>query len=55
MDGYPSRSFYITFPKFGRADVNLPKHQKVGKVADASIGIVHVKNERFSYLWPACE
>lgn len=46
-DLYSGCYFYITIPKFGMADVHLPKQQKLGAVAIKPEEIVHIKDELF--------
>lgn len=43
MNFYKGCLLYITKGELGKVDVNLPKHQNVGKVANAAVEIVHVK------------
>lgn len=49
VDVYTGRDFHITIADFGETDVHLPKHEKVGEVADVSVEVDHVNDERFSY------
>lgn len=47
IEVYPGRLFYNTIANLGRADVSLPKNQKVGEGASAPQEIVHNKDELF--------
>lgn len=47
MDVCLGRPLYIVFANFGKVEVYLPKHQKVGEVAYVPIKMVHVKEEGF--------
>lgn len=49
IDVYTGQAFYITIANFAMADVHLPKHQKVGEVADTCKEIVYTTDEYFSY------
>lgn len=49
MDVYPGRPFHIVTTNFGRADVNLPEHQKVAEIFNAPPEVTHIENECFSY------
>lgn len=49
MGVYPELSFYITIDRFGKVNVNLPKHQNVGEITNAQEEIVHIKEKRYSY------
>lgn len=49
MDEYSGRPSYITITNFDKVNVRFPRHQKFDDVADASVEIVHVKDDRFLY------
>lgn len=48
-DVYPGRLVYITIASLGKVNLQLSRHQNFGEVADATVEIVHVNNESFSY------
>lgn len=48
MDVYQEQPFYITASKFGKVDVNLPKHPELGETKSVPEEIVHIKNEGYS-------
>lgn len=48
MDVNPGRPIYITVGNFGKVHVELPEHQKVGKVTKAHQEIAHIEDECFS-------
>lgn len=47
------RPFYITVTNFDKADIHLSKHYTLGEFADAPAEIIHIKDERFFYLFGA--
>lgn len=47
-DVYPGPLFHITIVIFGKSDVHLSKHEKIGKVASTPGEIVRIKDECFS-------
>lgn len=49
-DVYSGRLFYINVSNFDKVDVLLAKHQKIGEVRNAPLKIVHIKDDRYSYL-----
>lgn len=51
MDVYPYFSFYITIASLGKIDVHMVKHLNVGAAANAPVWTVHIKNERYMYLF----
>lgn len=50
MDVCTGSSFHTTITNTGKFDVHLTKHQKAGKLADAPIFIVHIRDNRYSHL-----
>lgn len=49
-DMYPRCTFYVTIANFGRVYVHLPKHQETGEVEATTVQIIHIKQDRYSYL-----
>lgn len=50
MDVYSERSFYTEITNLDDVMRNQPKHQNICEVLIALVGIVHFKDERYSYL-----
>lgn len=46
MDVCLGSSFYVTVANFGKVEVHLLKHQNVGEVTNASVELLHIKDER---------
>lgn len=53
MDVYPARPSYITITIFGKVDIELPKHQKVRKVAKVWQEILLKNDETLLYTHDA--
>lgn len=51
MDVYPGRPFPVAVVNFSKLDLHLLKHRKAGKVANGPDEIVHIKDDRYSYLY----
>lgn len=52
MDVKTIRLLYVTITNFGKVDINLPKQEKVGYVANVPGKIFHVKKrELIGPLW----
>lgn len=49
MNVYPGSPFYITNVNLTEVHVHLPKHQKVGEVADEPVKKVRITNECYWY------
>lgn len=48
---YPSHHYYVNMAIFGKVEIHLSKHRKVGEAVNAPVEIVYTKDER--YLYPA--
>lgn len=49
MDDYSGQPTYTTIANFCMVNVHLPEHLKVGEVANAAKGIVHIRDKRVLY------
>lgn len=45
MNVYAKKPSLITIANFDKVVLHLPKHQSIGKVVDATVRIVHIKDE----------
>lgn len=50
MDVYQGSGFYVTNASFRNAEVDILKHQKANEISREPVGIVHMRDKRYSYL-----